>query len=66
MQLIFAGGPSLKSGDVFRHICKIMSDEKTRGWFCNEYTNVLMKNFLSVESHVCELTAKVWHGGFFI
>ncbi|XP_065051907.1 serine-protein kinase ATM-like isoform X2 [Rhopilema esculentum] len=54
-------GPSLKSGDVFRHIYKIMSDEKTKGWFCNEYTNVLVKNFLSVESHVCELTAKVWH-----
>lgn len=56
------GGPKLKAGNVYNHIWCILSDKATQKWFCNEYTNVLVKNLLSFDVHITEMTEKVWHG----
>ena len=56
------GSPVLKAGNVYNHIWHVMSNHTMRSWFCNEYTNVLVKNFLTVEVHKWEITPKLWHG----
>ena len=56
------GGPTLNAGHVYNHILYVMSNHSTQNWFCNEYTNVLVKSFLTIEVHSCEITPKIWHG----
>lgn len=61
-----AGGPRLKCSDLLKHVLEVLQNSYSCSSYGEDYSNLLVKDILSVRKYWRDITADQWQSQWFI